>query len=89
MARIQDIPIAQIRRPFPRQNNQVKVRALMRSIREVGLQEPIDILEVNGKYYGFSGCHRYEACTKLGSRNHSLSHSQGYPCRLGDAYGLV
>ncbi|WP_026100635.1 sulfiredoxin [Synechococcus sp. PCC 7336] len=66
MARIQDIPIAQIRRPFHRENDQSKVRALMESIREIGLQEPIDILEVEGQYYGFSGCHRYEACTKLG-----------------------
>ncbi|MEB3293597.1 MAG: ParB N-terminal domain-containing protein, partial [Synechococcales bacterium] len=22
--------------------------------------------EVEGQYYGFSGCHRYEACTRLG-----------------------
>jgi uncharacterized ParB-like nuclease family protein len=21
---------------------------------------------VEGEYYGFSGCHRYEACTRLG-----------------------
>jgi uncharacterized ParB-like nuclease family protein len=28
--------------------------------------EPIDILEVDGEYYGFSGCHRYEACARLG-----------------------
>ena len=32
----------------------------MLSIEEVGLKEPIDVLEVEGKYYGFSGCHRYE-----------------------------
>lgn len=76
-----------------------KVRALMDSIAEIGLQEPvrtvpaqtcvacsfcslheikeqkriaradwvllmrvhkIDVLEVDGQYYGFSGCHRYE-----------------------------
>jgi len=28
--------------------------------------EPIDVLEVDGKYYGFSGCHRFEACQRLG-----------------------
>ena len=28
--------------------------------------EPIDVLEVDGRYYGFSGCHRYEAHVKLG-----------------------
>ena len=76
-----------------------KVQALMESIEEIGLQEPvsvepialwllvlrpsraqgtfktdetathltsvwsmdqIDVLEVEGKFYGFSGCHRYE-----------------------------
>ena len=26
----------------------------------------IDVLEVDGKYYGFSGCHRFEAHQKLG-----------------------
>ncbi|GAB4369627.1 MAG: sulfiredoxin [Elainellaceae cyanobacterium] len=64
--RIQDIPIREINRPLFRQNDQEKVKALMESIQEIGLQEPIDVLEVDGKYYGFSGCHRYEACTKLG-----------------------
>jgi uncharacterized ParB-like nuclease family protein len=38
----------------------------MASIAEVGLQEPIDILEVDGQYYGFSGCHRFEAHQRLG-----------------------
>ncbi len=32
----------------------------MQSIQGIGLQEPIDVLEVEGKIYGFSGCHRYE-----------------------------
>ncbi|KAG8077180.1 hypothetical protein GUJ93_ZPchr0006g42196 [Zizania palustris] len=26
----------------------------------------IDVLEVDGVYYGFSGCHRYEAHQRLG-----------------------
>lgn len=64
--RIQDIPLREIRRPLFRQNDQEKVKALMESIAEIGLQEPIDVLEVDGQYYGFSGCHRYEACTRLG-----------------------
>jgi sulfiredoxin len=64
--RVEPIAIAQIRRPLYRQNDPEKVRALMASIAEIGLQEPIDILEVEGQYYGFSGCHRYEACTRLG-----------------------
>jgi sulfiredoxin len=64
--RIQELPIAAIRRPLFRQNDPQKVTALMESIQEIGLQEPIDVLEVEGQYYGFSGCHRYEACTRLG-----------------------
>ncbi len=64
--RIADVPIKEIRRPLFRQNDQTKVAALMESIQEIGLQEPIDILEVDGQYYGFSGCHRFEACTRLG-----------------------
>lgn len=66
MVRVEEIPLNQIRRPLFRQNDQTKVAALMASIAEVGQQEPIDVLEVDGQYYGFSGCHRFEACTKLG-----------------------
>lgn len=68
MARIQELPIRQIRRPLYRQNDPAKVAALMESIQEIGLQEPIDVLEVEGEYYGFSGCHRYEACDRLGHK---------------------
>jgi sulfiredoxin len=66
MARIEEIPIHQIRRPLFRQTDPQKVEALMTSIANIGLQEPIDVLEVEGVYYGFSGCHRYEACDRLG-----------------------
>jgi len=66
MVRVEAIPLSKIRRPLYRQNDQAKVQALMESIREIGQQEPIDVLEVDGEYYGFSGCHRFEACTKLG-----------------------
>ena len=38
----------------------------MESIAQEGLKEPIDVLEVEGQYYGFSGCHRYEAHQRLG-----------------------
>jgi sulfiredoxin len=38
----------------------------MASIEAEGLREPIDVLEVEGEYYGFSGCHRFEACSRLG-----------------------
>ena len=66
MVRVQEIPIQAIRRPLFRQNDQPKVAALMESIAQIGLQEPIDVLEVDGQFYGFSGCHRYEACSRLG-----------------------
>lgn len=66
MTSIQDIPLTQIRRPLPRQTDPQKVAALMESIAQEGLREPIDILEVDGQYYGFSGCHRYEAHQRLG-----------------------
>lgn len=64
--RIMDVPIRQIRRPLYRQNDPQKVNALMASIAAEGLHEPIDVLEVDGQYYGFSGCHRFEACSRLG-----------------------
>ena len=66
MVRVEAIPLNQIRRPLYRQNDQAKVQALMESIQAIGQQEPIDVLEVDGVYYGFSGCHRFEACTRLG-----------------------
>ena len=66
MVRVQEISLNQIKRPLPRVNDPHKVQALMESIAAVGQQEPIDVLEVDGQYYGFSGCHRYEACQRLG-----------------------
>ncbi|EFJ49255.1 hypothetical protein VOLCADRAFT_59680, partial [Volvox carteri f. nagariensis] len=64
-----DLPVAAIRRPLGRVrgNDPEKVAALMESIKEIGLQEPIDVLEVDGVYYGFSGCHRFEAHQRLGA----------------------
>jgi uncharacterized ParB-like nuclease family protein len=66
MVDIREIPLRQIRRPLPRENDQNKVAALMASIQEEGLREPIDVIEVDGQYYGFSGCHRFEAHQRLG-----------------------
>ncbi|WP_448564847.1 ParB N-terminal domain-containing protein [Trichothermofontia sp.] len=64
--RIVEVPIKAIRRPLPRQTDPQKVVELMASIQVEGLREPIEVLEVEGQYYGFSGCHRYEACQRLG-----------------------
>ncbi|KAG5234431.1 sulfiredoxin [Salix suchowensis] len=65
---ILELPLDKIRRPLMRTrvNDQNKVNELMDSIKEIGLQVPIDVLEVDGVYYGFSGCHRYEAHQRLG-----------------------
>jgi uncharacterized ParB-like nuclease family protein len=63
---IKELEVSQIRRPLPRQTDRSKVEKLARSIAQEGLHEPIDILEVEGQYYGFSGCHRYEAHQLLG-----------------------
>ncbi|KAI3988642.1 hypothetical protein MKX01_027006 [Papaver californicum] len=63
-----EIPLNNIRRPLmrTRSNDSKKVQELMDSIQQIGLQVPIDVLEVDGVYYGFSGCHRYEAHQLLG-----------------------
>lgn len=66
MARTAELPLRSIHRPLYRENDPQRVKALMASIAEIGLQEPIEVLEVEGRYYGFSGCHRYEACSRLG-----------------------
>ncbi|XP_061355541.1 sulfiredoxin, chloroplastic/mitochondrial [Gastrolobium bilobum] len=65
---IVELPLDKIRRPLmrTRANDPNKVQELMDSISEIGLQVPIDVLDVDGTYYGFSGCHRYEAHQRLG-----------------------
>ena len=68
MVKVEEIPLQKIHRPLLRQNDPNKVAALMESIQEIGQQEPIDVLEVDGQYYGFSGCHRFEACQRLGQQ---------------------
>ncbi|MBF2014001.1 MAG: sulfiredoxin [Nostocales cyanobacterium 94392] len=67
--KVEEIPLNLIKRPLPRKNDAEKVEALMKSIAEIGQQEPIDVLEVDGEYYGFSGCHRFEACQRLGKNS--------------------
>lgn len=66
--RIKEVPLQQIRRPLYCQHDPGKIEALMNSISAIGLQEPIEVLEVEGEFYGFSGCHRFEACRRLGHK---------------------
>lgn len=70
-ARIVDLPLSAIRRPLAgsRADDELKVEALAASISENGQREPIDVLECppgSGRYWGFSGCHRFAAMRKLG-----------------------
>jgi uncharacterized ParB-like nuclease family protein len=62
------VPIAAINRPHESVIDENKVAELMRSISEVGLQVPIDLIEFEGKFYGFNGCHRYTAHKRLGRK---------------------
>ena len=57
-----------MKRPIPPTLDEDKVCYLMKSISEEGQQVPIDVLKApNGKLYGFGGCHRYAALTRINS----------------------
>ena len=56
MNKVQEIALNKIKRPLPRRT--IHRKSLMESMRRSG--SLIDVLEVDGQYYGFSGCHRYE-----------------------------
>jgi uncharacterized ParB-like nuclease family protein len=60
------VPIESINRPHESVIDEGKVDDLIRSIKEIGLQEPIDLIEFEGRFYGFNGCHRYTAHKRLG-----------------------
>ena len=64
--RVATLPLASIRRPLQRSLDDAKVAALMASIAADGLREPIEVLEVEGRYWGFNGCHRVAAHARLG-----------------------
>ncbi len=64
--RLAILPLASIRRPLQRSLDEAKVAELMASIASEGLQEPIDVLEVEGQLWGFNGCHRVAAHERLG-----------------------
>jgi uncharacterized ParB-like nuclease family protein len=64
--RVETLSLAAITRPLERVLDEAKVSALMASIAAEGQREPIDVLEVNGRYWGFNGCHRVAAHERLG-----------------------
>ena len=64
--RLATLPLASIRRPLQRSLDEAKVAALMESIAAEGQKEPIDVLEVDGRLWGFNGCHRVAAHERLG-----------------------
>jgi uncharacterized ParB-like nuclease family protein len=64
--RTDTLPLAAIRRPLQRSLDEQKVCSLMASIEAEGLREPIELLEVDGLFWGFNGCHRVAAHERLG-----------------------
>lgn len=64
--RIATLPLASIRRPLQRSLDEAKVARLMASIAAEGQREPIDVLELDGRFWGFNGCHRVAAHERLG-----------------------
>jgi uncharacterized ParB-like nuclease family protein len=63
---VDTLPLAAIRRPLQRSLDEKKVETLMVSIAGEGLREPIEVLEVEGRFWGFNGCHRVAAHERLG-----------------------
>ncbi len=61
-----DVPIEAINRPHESGIDEGKVQDLTQSSNENGQQEPIDLIEFEGRFYGFNGCHRYTAHKRLG-----------------------
>ena len=64
--RVETVKIDTIIRPLNSTLDEEKMDYLMNSILQEGLKEPIDLLENNGRLYGFNGCHRYTAHRRLG-----------------------
>jgi uncharacterized ParB-like nuclease family protein len=64
--RVETLPLAAITRPLQRVLDEAKVADLMAAIAAEGQREPIEVLEVNGRYWGFNGCHRVAAHERLG-----------------------
>lgn len=59
---IDEIMVGEARRPV----NEDAVKKLSKSIREIGLQHPITVKSVDGKFLLVAGRHRMEACRRNG-----------------------
>ena len=64
--RVDKVPLASVRRPLQRFLDEDKVEALMDSIRQESLREPIHLLEVDGQLWDFNCCQRVAAHEHLG-----------------------
>ena len=65
--RVESVQLDSIRRPLQSSLDQQKLEELVQSIRDEGLREPIDLLEVDGQLWGFNGCHRVPPIAVSGS----------------------
>jgi uncharacterized ParB-like nuclease family protein len=75
-----ELPVSAIRRPLAgvRSNDQKKVEDLKASIKEIGLQVPIDVLEVDGVYYGEGREERERGKGRKEKEGAGLILSRGY-----------
>ena len=89
--RVDTVALASVRRPLQRFLDEDKVESLMASIRQEGLHEPIDLLEVDGQLWGFNGCHRVAAHERLGLPTirarirQATIRAQNQRCHLSDS----
>ena len=60
------VQIKDIIRPISCAVDEDMLDYMMNSIVQEGIREPIDLVEYDGRLYGFNGCHRCTAAYRLG-----------------------